>query len=76
MLERAKASSEGENEITRDFKGEITREDFERSRVDSSRVDSSRDRESTVREFASRAFDLDSSVIPTVKSETNKESEN
>jgi hypothetical protein len=46
--ERAKASSEGENEITRDFKSEITREDFERSKVDSSR-----DRESTVREFAS-----------------------
>jgi hypothetical protein len=45
-LERAKTSSEGENEITRDFKSEITREDFERSRVDSLRV-----RESTVREF-------------------------
>jgi hypothetical protein len=36
--ERAKTSSEGENEITRDFKSEITREDFERSRVDGSRV--------------------------------------
>jgi hypothetical protein len=47
-LERAKASSEEENEITRDFESDVTREDFERSRVDSSR-----DRESTVREFAS-----------------------
>jgi hypothetical protein len=44
----------------------------------------SRDRESTVREIESRrfeisrvrAFELDSSVIPTVKSETNKESGN
>jgi hypothetical protein len=60
-LERAKTSSEGENEITRDFKSEITREDFERSGVDSSRV---------------REFELDSGVLPTVKSETNKESEN
>jgi hypothetical protein len=34
---------------------------FERSRVDGSRV---------------REFELDSSVIPTVRSETNKESEN
>jgi hypothetical protein len=65
-LERAKTSSEGENEITRDFKSEIAREDFERWRVDSSRV-----RESTVWEF-----ELDSGVILTVKSETNKESEN
>jgi hypothetical protein len=60
-LERAKTSSEGENEITRDFESEITREDFERSRVDGSRV---------------REFELDSCVLPTVKSERNKESEN
>jgi hypothetical protein len=39
--------------------------------IERSRVDSSRDRESTVREF-----ELDSGVIPTVKSETNKESGN
>jgi hypothetical protein len=52
--------------------------EFERSRVDGSRV-----RESTVREFESRRFEssrvrdfeLDGGVIPTVKSETNKESE-
>jgi hypothetical protein len=76
-LGRAKTSSEGENEITRDFKSEITREDFERPRVDSSMV-----RESTVREIESRrfessrvrAFELDSGVIPTVESERNKES--
>jgi hypothetical protein len=60
-LERAKASSEEENELTRDFKSEVTREDFERSRVDGSRV---------------CEFELDSGVIPTVKSETSKESEN
>jgi hypothetical protein len=70
-LGRAKTASEGENEITRDFKGEITKEDFERSRVDSSRV-----RESTVRESRVRAFELDSGVIPTVTSETNKERAN
>jgi hypothetical protein len=67
-LERAKASSEGENETSRVRLREKT----------------SRDRESTVRGFEGRrfessrvrAFDLDSGVIPTVKSETNKESGN
>jgi hypothetical protein len=62
--ERAKASSEGENETSRVRLREKT----------------SRDRESTDREIESRrfessrvrAFELDSGVIPMVKSETNK----
>jgi hypothetical protein len=66
--ERAKASSDGENETSRVRLREKT----------------SRDRESTVREIESRRleslrvreFELGSSVIPTVKSERNKESEN
>jgi hypothetical protein len=59
-------------EPSQDFecrRGERLRRAYEISRVDSSRVDGSR-----VREF--EKVELDSSVIPTVKSETNKESEN